>query len=86
MTTELNSAPVIGRKENLVNEIKGMVGNAGELLDQAGQAVATEAGVVAGKARCMSAATQQYVHRNPWTIVGIAATAGLVIGALLSRR
>lgn len=86
MTTELNSAPVVGCKETLANEIKGMVGGAGELIDQAGQVIAAEAGVVAGKARCMSAATRQYVHRNPWTIVGIAVTAGLVIGALLSRR
>lgn len=86
MTTELNTAPVVGCKENLVSEIRGMVGSAGELLDQAGHAVAAEVGAAAGKARCMSAATDQYVHRNPWTIVGLAATAGLILGALLSRR
>jgi ElaB/YqjD/DUF883 family membrane-anchored ribosome-binding protein len=32
------------------------------------------------------AATEQYVKRNPWQSVGIAAGVGLVIGVLLARR
>lgn len=28
----------------------------------------------------------RYVRRNPWTAVGIAAVAGLLLGALLTRR
>lgn len=31
-------------------------------------------------------ATEQYVKRNPWQSVGIAAGVGLVIGVLLARR
>jgi ElaB/YqjD/DUF883 family membrane-anchored ribosome-binding protein len=31
-------------------------------------------------------ATDQYVHRNPWQAVGIAAGVGLVIGLLIGRR
>ena len=31
-------------------------------------------------------ATDEYVHENPWKAVGIAAVAGLLLGALISRR
>lgn len=31
-------------------------------------------------------ATDDYVHENPWTAIGVSATAGLVLGALLCRR
>lgn len=31
-------------------------------------------------------ATDEYVHDNPWTAIGVSAAAGLVAGALLCRR
>ena len=31
-------------------------------------------------------ATDEYVHENPWTSVGIGAAAGLVVGLLIARR
>jgi len=31
-------------------------------------------------------ATEDYVRRNPWQAIGIAAGVGLVLGALLARR
>lgn len=31
-------------------------------------------------------AADHYVHQHPWTAVGVAAGAGLVLGLLLSRR
>lgn len=31
-------------------------------------------------------ATDQYVHENPWTSIGIGAAAGVVLGLLLGRR
>ncbi|MFZ2269250.1 MAG: hypothetical protein WAV95_16865 [Azonexus sp.] len=90
MTSELNAGPAEGRKETLINEFKGMVGNASKLLHEAGHTVSEEiAGTrtaVASGARCVSNATDQYVHKNPWAIVGFAAAAGLIIGAVLSRR
>lgn len=30
--------------------------------------------------------TDEYVHEQPWRAIGVAALAGVVIGALLSRR
>ena len=34
----------------------------------------------------VSADVEEYVHDNPWKVIGIVALAGLVIGALISRR
>ena len=31
-------------------------------------------------------ATDDYVHENPWRAVGVAGVAGLLLGALISRR
>ena len=38
------------------------------------------------KARAAVDGSNEYVHENPWTAVGIAAGAGLLVGFLLSRR
>lgn len=90
MTTELNTAPGEACSNKLVNEFKGMIGNANKLLHEAGHAVSDEiAGTgtaVARQARCVGTATDSYVHKNPWAIVGFAAAAGLIIGTVLSRR
>jgi ElaB/YqjD/DUF883 family membrane-anchored ribosome-binding protein len=32
------------------------------------------------------ASTNQYVHKNPWQAIGMAAGAGLVLGWILSRK
>ena len=34
----------------------------------------------------MTADVEEYVHDNPWKVIGIVALAGLVIGALIARR
>jgi ElaB/YqjD/DUF883 family membrane-anchored ribosome-binding protein len=40
----------------------------------------------ADQARAAARATDDYVHDHPWQAVGIAALAGIVLGALISRR
>lgn len=37
-------------------------------------------------ARHAAYSTDDYVHRRPWTAMGLGLLAGLLIGALLSRR
>jgi ElaB/YqjD/DUF883 family membrane-anchored ribosome-binding protein len=32
------------------------------------------------------AIAEQYVHENPWTVIGIAAAAGMLVGLLAARR
>ena len=47
-------------------------------------ASATQAAV--GTARRTAAATDGYVHASPWTAIGVAAAAGILIGFLAARR
>ena len=41
---------------------------------------------VVSKTREAAATTDQYVHENPWKVVGIAAGLGFVLGVLLAPR
>lgn len=45
----------------------------------------TQDAVMAGAADAVKA-TGDYVKKNPWAAVGVAASIGLVVGLLLSRR
>jgi ElaB/YqjD/DUF883 family membrane-anchored ribosome-binding protein len=38
------------------------------------------------RARQVADATDDYVHDNPWTSIGVAAAVGMFIGVLLGRR
>jgi ElaB/YqjD/DUF883 family membrane-anchored ribosome-binding protein len=42
--------------------------------------------MVVGKAKTTVAATDTYLHDNPWTAIGVAVGAGLVLGLLIGRR
>ncbi|HEY8888512.1 MAG TPA: DUF883 family protein [Gallionella sp.] len=37
------------------------------------------------KAKFAAKATDEYVHDNPWTAIGVAASVGVVVGMLISR-
>jgi len=92
MTTEIIATPgsTESTKETLVRDIKGIVGKADHLLKDAGHTVAEEFSAtrhaISEKACGAATATHDYVRSNPWKIVGIAAAAGVFIGALISRR
>ena len=45
---------------------------------------ASEAAV--GTARKTAAAADDYVHDRPWTVIGVTAAAGILIGFLAARR
>lgn len=38
------------------------------------------------RARETATVTDKYVHNNPWTVIGLAAAAGALIGFLTARR
>lgn len=42
--------------------------------------------VLVAKTKAAARATDDYVHESPWTAVGIAAGAGLLVGLLIGRR
>ncbi|MDR2992171.1 MAG: DUF883 family protein [Burkholderiaceae bacterium] len=41
---------------------------------------------VRAQARRVAYAADDYVHENPWSSIGVAATLGLLIGVLIGRR
>jgi ElaB/YqjD/DUF883 family membrane-anchored ribosome-binding protein len=59
---------------------------AGESLQVAKARLEEAQAVVVERTKVAARATDDYVHDNPWQAIGIAATVGLVLGALISRR
>jgi len=57
-----------------------------EKLESARARLADASQAAVGTARRTAAAADGYVHGNPWTVIGIAAAAGLLIGVLAARR
>ncbi|HRH14109.1 MAG TPA: hypothetical protein PK225_07130 [Azonexus sp.] len=92
MTTELTTrqGPTMATKDSLTRDLRRLVGRADDLLKETGHAVAGEFAAtrqaISQNACRAASATGEYTRENPWKVVGLAALAGLVIGALLSRR
>lgn len=90
--SEINSNPAITTvpRESLGSEIKSLVSEAEDRARRIGQTavdeVAATRAAISESACHAAAVTQQFVRGNPWTIVGIAAATGLIVGAILSRR
>jgi len=87
--------------QNLIADVEDLVSRVGEAADPeiarvrakvenalsaAKQAIADGAAQVQRQARDAVAAGDQYVRKQPWQTIGIAALAGLAIGFLVSRR
>jgi ElaB/YqjD/DUF883 family membrane-anchored ribosome-binding protein len=92
MSTEITTSPepTESTKDAFVRDLKGIVGKADHLLKDARHSAAEElsaTGQAISETACSAAnATHAYVRSNPWKIVGMAAAAGVFIGALISRR
>jgi len=92
MATEMNanSGSFHDKKQILVNDMKGVVDDATDILKQAAHSTAEEIGAartaVKEKAKFAANATNEYVRENPWKTFGVAAVAGLVVGFFLHRR
>lgn len=57
-----------------------------ELIASAKTSAGDMGSAVAQRARRSAAATNEYVHEQPWKAIGIAATVGLLLGVVLARR
>ena len=55
-------------------------------IDAAKQSLENVSGNIAQKARTSAAATDEYVHQQPWVANGAGAAIGLLVGYLVSRR
>lgn len=92
MTKEISTIPGIidSAKETVSRDVRDILGQADHLLKNATQSVTDELSATryaVSEMACSAAnTTNDYVRSNPWRIVGIAALAGVFIGALISRR
>jgi len=92
MATELNTPTGAdqGLTATLAKDLKVIAGDTGNLLKDAGCSALRELSAtrsaLTGRVRNLAGATDEFAKARPWTMVGVAATAGLIIGALLSKR
>ncbi len=57
-----------------------------ETLAGAKESISTVEGQVLDKAKLAAEGADDFVHRNPWEAVGVAAGLGLLIGLFIGRR
>jgi ElaB/YqjD/DUF883 family membrane-anchored ribosome-binding protein len=94
-----NAAP--SEINNFIADIEDVLAKAGHIVDadvtrlreslrekmSVAKSGLTEGGRRVGEAaRGAATATGNYVHRNPWQVIGIAAMTGAAVGYLVARR
>jgi len=57
-----------------------------ETLNNAKESLSSVEGTVTEKAKVVAERTDEFVHRNPWEAVGVAAGIGLLVGLFIRRR
>jgi ElaB/YqjD/DUF883 family membrane-anchored ribosome-binding protein len=85
---------VIGDAEELLRATAGQAGEkvsaargrAEEGLQRARERIKELESEVAARGREAARATDEFVHREPWKAVGIAAGIGVIVGMLIGRR
>ncbi|MFO0509480.1 MAG: YqjD family protein [Gammaproteobacteria bacterium] len=85
---------VVDDAEALMRGTSGLVGErAAEARERAAESVRAARERLSGleeelldRARDAAQGTEDYVRRNPWQAVGIAAGVGLLLGVLINRR
>lgn len=83
-----------GSTHKIAKEVGGMVDDAASMVkDYSAQTLKSartsleHAGtVVSDNAKEYAHRTDEFVHANPWKVLGVAAAAGVLIGFLLTRR
>jgi len=66
--------------------ISAIRGKALESLASAKESLSTAQGPITEKVKELAEGTDDFVHRNPWEAIGVAAGLGLLIGLFISRR
>ena len=85
---------VVTDAEELLRATAGQAGEkvaaararAEESIDAAKTRIAQAGYAAAAQTREAAKATDDYVHDNPWTAIGVAAAVGIVIGVLLAKK
>ena len=89
-----NLRRVIADAEDLLSATAGQTDSkmaelrarAKENLVVAREKLADAEAALRARARHAAAATDEYVHENPWSSIGAAAALGILVGVLLGRR
>lgn len=85
---------VVADAENLLRATANQAGEGAasarariqESLKTAKARLATAQGSMMERTREAAKATDRFAHENPWTLLGVAAVTGAVIGMLVTRR
>lgn len=85
---------VVADAEELLRATAGQAGEkvaaarerAGQSIDAAKVRISQAGYAAVDQTRVAVKATDEYVHENPWTAVGVAAAVGIVLGVLMSRK
>ena len=72
-----------GQHEGAIGSIRA---KALETLAGAKESLSGVEGQLTDKAKAAAASADEFVHRNPWEAVGVAAGIGLLIGLFIKRR
>jgi ElaB/YqjD/DUF883 family membrane-anchored ribosome-binding protein len=86
--TMANAAEQVERDVSaVVSEAAGLLESySAQKLERAKATLARARDAVSKGAKDYAQVTDEYVHANPWKILGVAAAAGVLIGVLLARR
>ena len=57
-----------------------------ESIKTAKQKINTAEELATQRAKAAAVATDDYVHANPWPVIGVAAAVGALVGMLITRR
>lgn len=57
-----------------------------DTLNNAKESLSSAEGTLTEKAKVVAESADEFVHRNPWEAVGVAAGLGLLIGLFIRRR
>lgn len=57
-----------------------------DTLNNAKESLSAVEGTLTEKAKVVAGSADEFVHRNPWEAVGVAAGLGLLIGLFIRRR
>jgi ElaB/YqjD/DUF883 family membrane-anchored ribosome-binding protein len=72
-----------GHEEGPLSEIRS---KALDTLNNAKESLSSVEGTLTEKAKVLAEGADEFVHRNPWEAIGVAAGLGLLIGLFIRRR
>lgn len=99
--TQINSEHLIGDFKALMADAEDLIkatasheegplsairSKALDTLNIAKESLSSVEGTVTEKAKVVAERTDEFVHRNPWEAVGVAAGLGLLVGLFIRRR